>query len=133
MDGQVVFSSHALSQFSKRVCVEMIDTVQHIREVWQCAVEIDRDKAYELTGDKEILKKENDNSKYYEVMFSSPSVMAALKKRPTSYYQNLIGIFVVRDDTCVTFKTSVEKDIYNNLYKFRYTKRFYDIQGVSYE
>lgn len=129
----VVFTTHALTQFSKRVCVPPTESAQKIRIVWNHAKEVSRDRAFEITGDKEILKKENRNARYFEVPLGKQEIISIMGKDNHTPFSSMTGLFVLKGKDCVTFKTNMEASIYSQLYSFRYTKRYYDVEGAAYK
>jgi hypothetical protein len=130
---EITFTSHALGQFAKRVCVPPTDSSQKISIVWQYAKQIDRQRAFEITGDKEILKKDNKNTQYFEVPLGLAEIRSIMGEDNHTPFEDMVGLFVVKGKCCVTFKTNMENLIYSKLYSFRYTKRFFDIEGAAYK
>ena len=124
----IKFSAHALSQFSKRICVPMLESTSKIREVWSYSKEISQDTAFELTGDKAILKKENKGAKFYLVNLGQEEVLSIIKKEGNYLpLETMIGVFIVKEHNCVTFKTSLENDIWSNIQKFKPNRRYHDL------
>lgn len=128
MRNDITFSSHALSQFSKRLCIPMVEAVSVMRGLWNKSQEITRERAYEITLDREILKKKNKDTKYYSVDLSDGEVISKFKSIGYGIPKNItLGIFVVRHNNCVTFKTDLDMDIWSNLYKFKNNRRYFDL------
>lgn len=121
MKKDITFSGHALSQFCKRLCIPMINGATKIRQIWYYTKEITREQAWELTYDKEILKKKNKFTKYYLVNFNNPEIYSYIKteKNTGLPINEMYGIFIVKENYCVTFKTTYDNDIWQHLIKHK--------------
>lgn len=72
-----------------------------MRKLWPSRKLITREEAVELIGDPQIMSKKNKKSRYYLVLMNEDS--------------NFKGVFVVRDNTVITFKTTTDQAIWASL------------------
>lgn len=122
---EIIFSSHALSQFSVRTHSNVLDTLLNIRNVWECAEKIDREEAYRIIKYKKFLSEENKKTIYYKVNLGCEEVLDIIEQEGCHLnYNKMIGIFVVKDNKCVTFKTNIESGIWKKIRKNKYKYGF---------
>ena len=84
--------------------------------------EITSEEAYDLVKDELLLdKKHNKNARYYKVNLGDINIYS-WKGKPL--LTGATGLFVVKDETvCVTFKTTIESEIYSQLQRFAPSRR----------
>ncbi len=116
MTKNIKISAHALEQFTSRTSVSTYEACTLLRKSYDNAELITKEEAYQINGDKKILNKYNKKSKYYKIDFSKIDIK--------EINNTLIGIFVIRDNEIVTFKTNKEIYIYQSL------NNFYKLNGV---
>lgn len=115
---EITFSTHALNQFAKRTHTDLLNAIPKMRILWEYAEKIDKEEAYELILDNKVLKtkKKYKNTYFYKVDIGSSDVLNLIKEEGCHLpYEQMIGVFVVRDNYCVTFKTNLESNIWANL------------------
>lgn len=115
---EITFSAHAMTQFAKRTHTDLINAIPKMRILWKYAERIEKEEAYELILDEKVLKtkKKYKDTCFYKVNIGSEEVLDIIKEKNCHLpYEEMIGIFVVRDKHCVTFKTNLESNIWANL------------------
>lgn len=118
------FSAHALEQMYVRLGFTLDYETRD--ELLDNSTEISNEEAYEIVGDPSILSPRNKKgSKYYMIDLSDDYILDIFEDNgyDTAGIEDLIIIFVIRDNCCVTFKTSRESNIFSNLKTFEYSKR----------
>lgn len=110
------FSVHAIDQMSLRLG-DTIDLETRL-DLMDLLEEISNKEVYELVGDPVVLNDKNrKGSTYYLIDFNRSDVQTVLYDHGYNYeeFEGILGVFVVREGCCVTFKTNTESEIFSNL------------------
>ena len=115
---KITFSTHALTQFAKRTHTDLINAIPKMHILWEHAEKIEKEEAYDLILDDNVLKtkKKYKNTSFYKVNIGANEVIDSIREKGCHLpYEQMIGVFIVRDNYCVTFKTNLESSIWANL------------------
>lgn len=112
----IKFKNHALNQFSNRLSIPFLHSAEKMRKIWDYAEEISREEAIQITSDREIFKKRNKTTRYFKVDLKNPVITKILYEDNCPLKDETVsGLFVVREGYVVTFKTTLELEIWRQL------------------
>ena len=103
---KVKFSQHALQQLQMRLVIDPIEAILKGRELFECSCEVDGESAKQIINEHIVDKYNDNNTAYFVINLPKGN-----------------GIFIVRENIIVTFKTDFELELFDVLGNYEKSRR----------